>query len=64
VHIGEVKLAVNVEAGKGEQMSKIMSGQKVPKATNVPAKYGEPTTAGIKTMIAKGENTYDIVIPK
>jgi hypothetical protein len=64
VPLGEVTLAVNVDAGKGQLMSKIMAKQNVPKVVNVPAKYADPATSGIKTTIVKGPNTYDIVISK
>jgi hypothetical protein len=64
VPLGEVKLAVNVDAGRAQLMGKIMAKQAVPKVVNVPAKYGDPDTSGIKTTISKGANKYDIVIPK
>ncbi len=64
VPIGEVKIGVNVKAGDGQLMSKRMSGQKVPKTTFVPEKFADPETSGIKTTTVKGDNTYDIVIPK
>jgi hypothetical protein len=64
VPLGEVKIGVNVEAGKGQLMSKIMSKQAVPKVVNVPAKYDNPDTSGITTTINKGANTFDIVISK
>jgi hypothetical protein len=67
VPLGEVRLGVNVGAGKGQLMSKQMDPAnkgKLPKVTEVPAKYYDPTTSGIKTAISKGENTYNIVIPK
>jgi hypothetical protein len=67
VPLGEVRLAVNVRAGKGnltsQQMNPANKG-KLPKVTEVPDKYGDPTTSGIKTTISKGENTYNIVIPR
>jgi hypothetical protein len=64
VPVGEVTLAVNVAAGKAQLGARQMSGQKVPKVVEMPAKYGDPATSGIKTTISKGVNTYDIVIPK
>jgi hypothetical protein len=64
VPVGEVSIGVNVEAAKGPLTSKIMAKQKVPPIVNVPAKYADPATSGIKTTIVKGENTYDIKIPK
>jgi hypothetical protein len=30
----------------------------------VPAKYADPASSGIKTTVNKGENKFDIVIPK
>jgi hypothetical protein len=69
VPLGEVHLAVNTEAGKGQQMSTIMAqsqgkARQIPKVIDVPAKYGEPSKSGITTTISKGENTYNIEIPK
>ena len=68
--LGEVTLAVNTDAGKGEMMGKLMarsqlkSKDPVPKMINVPAKYANPATSGIKTTVNKGPNTFDIVIAK
>jgi hypothetical protein len=70
VPLGTVHLAVNTEAGKGELMSKTMARSQgkaavpLPKVIGVPARYADPTTSGITTTISKGENKYDIVIPK
>jgi hypothetical protein len=64
VPLGEVKLGVNVKAGEGQNKGKQMAGQKVPKTVAVPEKYADPATSGIKTTINKGENTFDIPIPK
>jgi hypothetical protein len=61
---GDVNIGINVKAGEQQLMTKKMQGLSVPKVTNVPAKYTEPATSGIKTTINKGDNTYDIVIPK
>lgn len=41
-----------------------MAGKKVPKSTPLPDKYTDPSTSPIKTTIVKGENKFDIVIPK
>jgi hypothetical protein len=60
--LGDVKVAVNVDAAKGQLMSKIMAKQKTPKIVNVPAKYADPNTSNLKTTINKGPNTYDIVL--
>jgi hypothetical protein len=67
VPLGEVTLAVNVNAAKGNLMSKQMDPSqkgKIPKVIDVPAKWETPNTSTIKTTINKGENTFDIVIPK
>jgi len=62
---GEVTLAVNVKAGEGMLMGRRMSGEmNLPNVVHILAKYTDPTTSRLKTTIAKGENTYDIVIPK
>jgi hypothetical protein len=68
VPLGEVNLAVNTEAGKGEAMGRMMAGAQgkakgAPKIVDVPAKYADPAKSEIKTNIVKGPNTYDIVIP-
>jgi hypothetical protein len=64
VPLGEVNIAVNVKAAEGQLMSKRMAKQAVPNVIHVPDKYGDPNTSGIKTTISKGQNTFDIVIPK
>jgi hypothetical protein len=70
VPLGTVHLAVNTAAGKGQMMGRIMSqsqnkGQgSLPKMIDVPDKYADPTESGITTTINKGENKFDIVIPK
>jgi hypothetical protein len=70
VPLGEVNLAVNTDAGKGQMMGKLMarsqtkSKDPIPKMINVPAKYANPSTSGITTTINKGPNTFDIVIAK
>jgi hypothetical protein len=70
VPLGEVSIAVSTEAGKGQMMGKMVAqaqgkGEgKPPKLINVPAKYADPATSGIKTTVNKGENTFNIVIPK
>lgn len=69
VPLGEVKIGVNPVAAKGEFMSKIMAESKgkakgTPKFVDVPAKYHEADTSGLKTTVQKGLNTFDIVIPK
>jgi len=67
--LGEVNIAVNTDAGKGQMISKAMAqsrgkGGRMPAVVEVPGKYGTPATSGIKTTVAKGPNTFDIVIPK
>jgi hypothetical protein len=70
VPLGTVHVAVNTAAGKGQMMGKMMAqgqgkGQApLPKMIDVPAKYGDPNTSGITTTVNKGENKFDVVIPK
>jgi hypothetical protein len=69
VPLGEVSIGVNTSAGKGMMMGKAMAASKgqssaIPKITEVPTKYHDPSTSGIKTTISKGPNTFDIVVPK
>jgi hypothetical protein len=69
VPLGEVNIAVNTEAGKGQAMGKFMAqaegkAKGAPKIVDVPAKYADPATSGLKTTINKGANTLDIVVPR
>jgi hypothetical protein len=70
VPLGTVHIAVNTDAGKGQMMGRIQAqaqgkGQgPLPKLIDVPAKYADPTKSGITTTVNKGENKFDIVIPK
>lgn len=75
VPLGEVKIAVNTDAGRGDYMTEVMSksyqgpdkkGSKRAgvKFLEVPKKYHDPETSGLKTTVNKGPNTFDIVIPK
>ncbi|HEY1377111.1 MAG TPA: hypothetical protein VGF55_09980 [Gemmataceae bacterium] len=70
VPLGEVNIAVNTAAGKGAMSGRIQarahakSKEPLPTVVDVPAKYGNPDTSGIKTTINAGENKLDIVIPK
>jgi hypothetical protein len=70
VPLGEVNIAVNTDAGKGQLMSKIMAQSQgkarggPPRVTEVPQKYADPGRSGIKTTINPGANTFDIVIPR
>jgi hypothetical protein len=69
VPLGEVRIAVNTEAGKGVMKSRQMARSQgkdkgpLPKMIDVPAKYADPTTSGFTTTIEKGENTYAVKIP-
>ncbi len=69
--LGEVKIAVNTEAAKGQMMGEMMSrgyqaskggkpAEPAPKFVDVPKKYWDPNTSGITTTINKGPNTYDV----
>lgn len=75
VPLGEVSVAVNTPAGKGDFMSKSMPGaykgpkeklgkKVILKYTEVPKQYHDPNTTPLKTTIVAGPNTYDIKIPK
>jgi hypothetical protein len=69
VPLGEVNLAVNTAAGKGQAMGKFMSqsqgkGKGAPRIIDVPSNFADPAKSGIKTTINKGENKFDIVIPR
>jgi hypothetical protein len=69
VPLGEVNLAVDTVAGKGRAMGNLIAqsqgkGQEAPKLIDVPSKYATPASSGITTTVSKGDNTYNIVIPK
>jgi len=69
VPLGEVNIAVNTDAGKGNQISKIMAASRgkpkaMPRVLDVPNKYFDPTKSGIKTTVNAGDNTFNIVLPK
>jgi hypothetical protein len=69
VPLGEVTLAVNTDAGKGQLISKAMAQSRgkpkaLPRVVELPAKYQDPSKSGVKTTINKGTNTFDIVLPK
>jgi len=69
VPLGEVSIGVNTEAGKGEAMGRAMAqasgkAKGAPKIVDVPKRFADPASSGIKTNINKGANTFDIVIPK
>ena len=70
--LGEVKIAVNTMAARGDFESKTRSqnaaamdpnaSKKIsaPKFTDVPTKYYDAANSGIKTTVKEGENTFDI----
>jgi hypothetical protein len=67
VPLGEVRIGVNTDAGKGQAMGKLMAqsqgkAQGGPKIVDVPSRFANPATSGLKTTIQKGANTFDIVI--
>ncbi len=71
VPLGEVTIAVNTAAAKGMMMGKAITPSQdrkgkaaVPKIVDVPAKYFDPSKSGIRTTVRKGDNTFDIVVPK
>jgi hypothetical protein len=68
VPLGEVSIGVNTDAGKGEAIGRAMAQSKgkgpMPKVIDVPTKYHDPNTSGIKTTVQRGSKTFDIVIPK
>jgi hypothetical protein len=69
VPLGEVNLAVNTDAGKGQAMGQFMAqsqgkGKGAPRIVDVPGKFADPARSGIKTTVNKGENKFDIVIPR
>lgn len=75
VPLGEVMVGVNTNAGRGDYQTAIMgSVNKGPEAKGkgktdikfleVPAKFADPTTSGIKFTVNKGSNTFNIEIPR
>jgi hypothetical protein len=69
VPLGEVRIGVNTMAAKGEYVSRVMAesrgrGKALSKFIDVPAKYHDPETSGLRTAVSKGVNTFEIVIPK
>lgn len=69
VPLGEVSIGVNTEAGKGEAIGRSMSAAQgkakgAPKIVDVPKRFADPATSGIKTTIKKGANNFDVVVPK
>jgi hypothetical protein len=73
--IGEVKVAVNTDAGKGDLITAQMQGgmytgpdgKKAKRVSidynQVPKKFQSPETTTITTTVNAGENTFDIVVP-
>jgi len=73
--VGEVKVAVNTDAGQGDlKIAQMQGGMytgpdgKKAKRVNldynqVPKKFHTPETTTITTTLNKGENTFDIVVP-
>jgi hypothetical protein len=75
VPIGDVRVTVNTKAAMSDFQSAMMAAgykgadtkrlsKKAVKYVEVPAKYAEFDTSGLKTTVNKGPNTFDIVIPK
>jgi hypothetical protein len=70
VPLGDVSIAVNTAAGKGQAIGKMMAEAKgkptsaAPKVIDVPEQYTDPARSPIKTNIVKGTNQFDIVIPR
>ena len=69
VPLGEVSIGVNTDAGKGKAMGEAMAAAQgkakgPPKILDVPRQFADPTTSGIKTTVNKGENAFDIVVPR
>lgn len=76
--LGEVRVGVNSNAARGVYQTAIMRGgamtggpeekagrKKVNlRFIDVPVKYLDPASSGLTTAVVKGENTYDIVLPK
>jgi hypothetical protein len=77
--LGEVKVAVNTNAARGVYQTAVMRGgamtgspeggksgrKKVNlKFIDLPARYLDPDTSGLKATVGHGDNTHDIVIPK
>ena len=73
VPVGDVLLAVNTDATRGQMAGRAMAGTDpkakgkktvTPKLIEVPKKYHNPDKSGLTTKIQKGANQHDIVIPK
>jgi len=76
VPLGDVKIGVNTDAVRGQLISQQMAqGYKgpggkggsrppPPKFIDVPKKFAEPETSGVKTTVKSGANTFDIALRK
>jgi hypothetical protein len=69
VPLGEVSIAVNTEAGKGQARGRLMvqpvgAPGHTHEVIDVPSAFADPATSGIKTTIDQGPNRFDIVIPR
>jgi hypothetical protein len=69
VPLGEISIGVDTEAGKGQAMGRLMAqsqgaAKDAPRLIDVPRRFADPATSGIKTTIHKGSNTFDIPIPR
>jgi hypothetical protein len=69
VPLGEINIAVNTDAGKGQAMGKVMAqaqgkAKGAAKILDVPSRFADPAKSGIKTTINKGPNEFNIVIPR
>jgi hypothetical protein len=74
VAVGQVKVAVNTEAARGQMIGRGMAGTDPnakagkraapPKIVDVPKSYQNPDTSGITTTVKRGSNPFNIVIPK
>jgi hypothetical protein len=67
VPLGDVNIGVNTDAGKGQAMGRLTAqsqgkAQGSPKLIDIPARFANPATSGLKTTIQKGANTFDILI--
>jgi hypothetical protein len=72
--LGEVEIGVNTDAAKGELMSRTMAGAykgpdgkgggkvAAPKIVEVPSKFFNPESSGLKTTVNKGANTFDLTL--
>jgi hypothetical protein len=68
VPLGEVTIGVDTESGKSQAKGRAMAQSQgkpkgAPKLIDVPSRFADPATSGIKTKVNKGANSFDIVIP-